>query len=573
MGTQISFPISNYSPNASAFYTSFTIDWSTQKLRVIADLSQCDTQNEVDSQTGTYPDDVFDLTKKTSSSIDWSTPSQPIVHVYCNGSAITLHGVNFSLSDPGATVSLSDPSNVVIEVSQAGGLTINGNSTSITASFLSSFFSESEFTFASQEGRGRMDGTYKSVSVVSKDDVYVPDAVISNITGMVGTMKSLCEDYTATGTTFKYTTDIDWDKEKVIASIDLTNCSTDKDVFAMTPEGGDFSSFHGSATKPNMHWYYATGSTAVTGFWANGSDNCNSGAITVSNHLCNIEISKAGGTRINGTQATNHTPEKLSTLFGANRIVIGSGESPKFSNATYKYIRVVSLDYQEGTTTKSNTIDEAKVNTFATQDHVSVGLTRTLKADNWNTFCVPFALDADKVKSVFGEGTVIREYDNITGTTMNFKEATTIEAGKPYLVKPGHETVNPTFNNVSIVGDEPQQVGADGYYMVGVYGLATLATDGTNLFLGAGSKFYKPTQTGNVMSGMRAYFVVPSGTNYSALYANIDGEATSLDTINADLDVAKDTRVFNLNGQLVGNSLDTLPRGVYVQNGKKVVVR
>ena len=32
-------------------------------------------------------------------------------------------------------------------------------------------------------------------------------------------------------------------------------------------------------------------------------------------------------------------------------------------------------------------------------------------------------------------------------------------------------------------------------------------------------------------------------------------------------------KVFNLNGQLVGNSLDGLSKGIYIVNGKKVIIK
>lgn len=74
------------------------------------------------------------------------------------------------------------------------------------------------------------------------------------------------------------------------------------------------------------------------------------------------------------------------------------------------------------------------------------------------------------------------------------------------------------------------------------------------------------------MKGLRSYFVVPSGTNYAALRVDIDGTPTSVDAIDGAMLVVV-APVYNLQGQCVGNSLNGLPRGVYVQNGKKYVVR
>ena len=75
------------------------------------------------------------------------------------------------------------------------------------------------------------------------------------------------------------------------------------------------------------------------------------------------------------------------------------------------------------------------------------------------------------------------------------------------------------------------------------------------------------------MKGMRAYFEVPSSTNPQSLVAKIDGVVSSLSEIDGGEAVVADSRVYNLNGQCVGTSLSQLKRGIYIQNGKKVVVR
>lgn len=127
---------------------------------------------------------------------------------------------------------------------------------------------------------------------------------------------------------------------------------------------------------------------------------------------------------------------------------------------------------------------------------------------------------------------------------------------------------------MSITASDPTKEGSNGYYMVGTYGTTTLSTQGDNLFLGAENKFFKPSATGNVMKGMRAYFEVPlNSADPSALVARIDGELTSVNAIDGGEASVKDSRVFNLNGQCVGNSLNGLARGIYIQNGKKYVVR
>ena len=42
-GDPKTLPIANYSPNGSKFYSDFTIDWTTQKLQIIVDVTNCTT--------------------------------------------------------------------------------------------------------------------------------------------------------------------------------------------------------------------------------------------------------------------------------------------------------------------------------------------------------------------------------------------------------------------------------------------------------------------------------------------------------------------------------------------------
>lgn len=232
---------------------------------------------------------------------------------------------------------------------------------------------------------------------------------------------------------------------------------------------------------------------------------------------------------------------------------------------------------------KSYTLDETKTNNvIETYENANVTLQRTLSKDYWNTFCVPFALDAKQVAQYFGEGTQLRTYEgNCNNNIVYFATVDNIEAGKPYIMKPGNAVVkNPTFEEVSMVAtglDEngnPQAVGdASTVQMKGIYNKILLNTDKTELFLGDNDLFYYPIDDidARTIGGLRAYFIVPQGTDIKKLRANLDGTPTSLDTI---FDTEESNApVYNLQGQCVGNSLRALKSGIYIQNGKKVVVK
>lgn len=232
---------------------------------------------------------------------------------------------------------------------------------------------------------------------------------------------------------------------------------------------------------------------------------------------------------------------------------------------------------------KSYTLDETKTdNVIETYENANVTLQRTLSKDYWNTFCVPFALDAEQVTQYFGEGTQLRTYEgNCNNNIVYFATVDNIEAGKPYIMKPGNAVVtNPTFEGVSMVAtglDEngnPQAVGdASTVQMKGIYNQILLKTDKTELFLGDNDLFYYPINDidARTIGGLRAYFIVPQDTDIKKLRANLDGTPTSLGTIfNTE---ESNAPVYNLQGQCVGNSLRALKSGIYIQNGKKVVVK
>ena len=85
------------------------------------------------------------------------------------------------------------------------------------------------------------------------------------------------------------------------------------------------------------------------------------------------------------------------------------------------------------------------------------------------------------------------------------------------------------------------------------------------------------------LNAFRCWFELPSNTSAgSSLSLMIDGvedSATSIDDIHGSSDSTSYKRgvegVFNMHGQMVrqGNSLEGLPKGLYVVNGKKVIIR
>ena len=187
--------------------------------------------------------------------------------------------------------------------------------------------------------------------------------------------ETVVEKYQADGTGFSHTINVDWDKQKIVASIDFSNGGDDKDILAMTT-GESFTAFQ-TSTYRTMHWYCNQTDKQVSGFFAkSGAGNNNTGRMDVADCLAKFEISKAEGLKVNGE--VKMTPTVLEELLTGDPIIIGSGESPKFSKAYYNYIKVVSLDWKEPTEPEV-TVKEEK--TFNEALYMVQGTTSTKVAD------------------------------------------------------------------------------------------------------------------------------------------------------------------------------------------------
>lgn len=726
-GDPKTLPITNYSPNGSKFYSDFTIDWTTQKLQIIVDVTNCTTD-----ASGNNPDDIFDLCPQTTSDVEWNSPT-PVVHVYCDGTQLKLRGNKFTgKSDlkPDITLGSSyDKTNITIEIDNENGLTVNGNSTTLTATFLTELLNNSNLTFASQEGNGRMHGTYKSVKVVSKtapsgivtstnettpehvftmrnangdyvnsnlyrtlatsdyaqfafyevsgkanayyiynysakkwlkyttsatytvgkdfvsngekserSEFYITNAakggvngvqiqpynaagnaannylnfyaggdqntnhtignwtdngssdagslwvfteveiannnaVITSTTIPTGTSTNLTYNGQTTwkatkNTPWEITTPIDWNTQQLIVTVDLNgvyakDAEANRMILCVTGADDEL----GWTLNTGRSVFYNQSATKIQGYVLEG-DNANTDPQPYTNPLV-FRYTKDG--LYLGNTLSKHNATCLSKLLSQKNIKIGVDKEG--CSGTYT-IQLASNDYAPAQTYSDNILRETATVSFNAQDNVDVQLERTLSPEYWNTFCVPFTISADVIKEKFGEGTQVCTFGSMEGTVMNFAHSTTIEAGKPYIVKPTKEVVNPSFTGVNIEATAAKQVGANGYFMQGIYSVKTdLTTDGTNLFLGDGNKFYKPLGTTTAkMKGMRAYFIVPQGTNFAALRANIDGATTAIDEFATVVEQPTDNRIYNLQGQFVGTSFEGL-HGVYVQNGKKVLVK
>lgn len=230
--------------------------------------------------------------------------------------------------------------------------------------------------------------------------------------------------------------------------------------------------------------------------------------------------------------------------------------------------------YVEYPNVKTFEYNENETNNIEAWENSDITLHRTLVADKWNTLCVPFAISEEEIKANFGEGTLVEKLDAVNGNTVNFADATSIEAGVPYLIKPIVAGTTYTFNGKDVIADAPKTEGNADVTFQGIYSptditnggtvkAAGVTEDGKVLFVNADSK----------TKAFRCFFTLNDNATISPamLKISIKGVETAINSIVMGNSNAADNAIYNLQGQRVnGNSL---PKGIYIKNGKKFAVK
>lgn len=271
-------------------------------------------------------------------------------------------------------------------------------------------------------------------------------------------------------------------------------------------------------------------------------------------------LTTSSGTYTSQTRTWEGNAQSLSLTFN---------EKTFFQKLTVTYSKVATTTPLTLEEDADDTVSKIEANNGKTID---VKLTRSLKAGLWNTICLPFDVTADQVESVLKATGKVKEFDkeDKATATIFFKPATEMKAGVPYLIKPTEDATVLNFKDVTINNvDEFNRIKGNSYCICGVFGKTKLRTTGADLFLNAAGKFVAPAVGKETMKGFRAYFNVPLNVSAAALNINIDGETTGINNIETNATI--NGKVYNLNGQYVGNSLNGLKKGIYVVNGKKVI--
>ena len=229
----------------------------------------------------------------------------------------------------------------------------------------------------------------------------------------------------------------------------------------------------------------------------------------------------------------------------------------------------------------SETTDNSAALTEWDGYEADVTLTRTLATGSWNTFAAPFNVSSTMLGYLTSQyGMSVKQLASTTleneGKTLmlTFTDATEMVAGTPYLVK---VTTDFDFSAQAlpdvVISKELHPVTTTYADFIPTLGKTTIdGVDAENiLFVAAGNLLKHPAEMPADMKGFRAYFQL-NGVAAEARSFSMDlgdGEITGIKAIdNGQLTIDND-RYYDLQGRKV----NAAQKGVYIQNGKKVIIK
>ncbi len=256
------------------------------------------------------------------------------------------------------------------------------------------------------------------------------------------------------------------------------------------------------------------------------------------------------------------------------------------------YLRPTDLQRPQVTGVQQLEVPNPNVNEYNYICTINTVYVRSMVPDKWYTIMLPFAVSNEKLKEVFGEDTQVWGYSGVYDNTLCFDQPVTevgegMEADTPYLIKPGVGKGEYEFNGLDVdytpFNASPSlavaggQKGPEQYTSTyqGTYTNQKIPTDAyylkNNLF------YYMPGE--NTTLGWKAYggIVYVSDESNAAqgaksqffdLAVGHSGDVSVIESYQMETK-ASDQPLYNLAGQQVSQPI----RGIYVRNGKKIIIK
>ena len=208
---------------------------------------------------------------------------------------------------------------------------------------------------------------------------------------------------------------------------------------------------------------------------------------------------------------------------------------------------------------------EENANGVEAFESITVEIARNFK-QGWNAIVLPFDLSETEIAETFGEDAEVAYFEsaeNVNGNvSISFKKGTSISHGTPYLLYLPEAKSNVSFRSKA-VNDATEAVTGGAFNFVGVY--KKTFVDAGDMFIKDG-KFVTATSNNYVLP-FRSYLQLKSdGVRSVSITIGEETITTAIDGLTIE---SNDNVIYNLGGQKIQNA----KKGLYIINGKKVVVK
>ena len=228
---------------------------------------------------------------------------------------------------------------------------------------------------------------------------------------------------------------------------------------------------------------------------------------------------------------------------------------------------------------------------------------RTFTRGEWNSLILPVDMTADQVKAAFGANAKIARFNRLQDKWIYFlpvepdADGNMLKANIPYIIKPTRQptAVNRTYN---VGGENTKHINGLVYTVTGIayedqtatrqhedkefttgmthygsYENPTVVPADSYILHNSGKMVHTAVDHKNIKS-YRTWLreTTPSGETLQMRVEQNDGPSTGIKVIE---ETAKNANaVYNVNGMRMNSSnTDNLPKGVYIINNKKVVIK
>ena len=331
--------------------------------------------------------------------------------------------------------------------------------------------------------------------------------------------------------------------------INISNSYNAGDITGTNPASVIGNAMNGSSTFTNVYNIGTIDSRSNNKFTTNGTSvNC----YTTSSG----DASAAGLTQGMTTELLT-SGELCYKLGAAFRQTLGTDASPKLGADSKPVILNGTYQNPASALTLDEDVSFGVHNDF---DVTSVTMARTLTGGNWDAFCVPFDMTSAEIASQLGSGAEVKELTDVTvqGTnyTLAFSAASSIEAGKPYMVRvPGN------VSSISLGGKTikagPLATTLEDLTFTGTYLCGNAPT---------GSFIIKDNESQRVtdavaLKAFRGYITADEGVSVRTLTFGLDGLKNGIEPGPAVAD--------SLTFAVLGNSISTYDYG-YIPSGYSI---